>query len=451
MVVGSRTSRLGSIAGVAVLLLPLAAGAAPPCAVTAMPDLSLGGRIEGVAGTLGPALVASVVTPSGGALMRTDGLAASSVVLAELPSVPWTQDAIADRGRLLVRMRQRPNGTDSMLWRTDGTAAGTVAVVADVPGPPGLPSLVVRGRQTLVALAGNVTAVWSLPARGASARHVGDVPSGTSPEGYLDRFVGHGRSAFFLSYDAAWFVGRRGAARDVLRWPTTAVPPQSDWVATTPRGVFVATHDEANARWDVWLLKGTRARRVGSHPASGLPDAQGERGGIETLIPTGGRRIFYTAADETGAWSLWTTRGGRSRWIAATPLPPDCHTSAQHHRTFCENRGLSPRIVIDERLYLVRDGAQERTTASGKATEPSALPALPPSLEREPVSVAGRVLFRSAYQGNAPVWQSDGTPEGTVPVAAWRDGQRSIVGASDRAFVLSDDSVEAFVLDCPRP
>lgn len=189
------------------------------------------------------------------------------------------------------------------LWRTDGTAEGTVLVTETVTGPPAFDDAVSIGRM-LIFLRG--TALWKTDGTSEGTALLAGYPS--APR----RLTAAGRQAFFLAPgqggEELWVTdGTPAGTRPVTNFPGLR-PFGADQVKIKALGnrVYVVANDGAHGP-EVWRSDGTPAgtRRITNLP---VPNPF-LRTVAAHFVAEVGSRIVVQAADRQGRLKLWSVQG----------------------------------------------------------------------------------------------------------------------------------------------
>lgn len=338
------------------------------------------------------------------------------------------------------------------LWRTDGSAAGTVLVRAAWAGADqdfGLASLwpaTAAGAQLFFAAgsgAGDSTELWRTDGTSEGTRLVKDIwPGAQSALHPLFAFarpvVVGDRLLFFAAHpDIGWEPwisdgsdAGTSTVRDIFRTPSSQEPFLSlDFAFPTDadgRLYFRAMTGERAA--ELWTSRGTpgSTRRV-----EGLLAELGGRG-FSWPVATAGRRLVFTAHDPDVP-ELWATE---SDGTAASPLA-SIEWSNGFGTSFAGRGYFHARDDSGDRLW-VSDGSTDHT---GPLIEDADFSA---DWLMSFAEVRGRLYFTAGRAATGEeLWSSDGTPEGTALVrdllAGPQSGQpRNLTASDDRLFFTAE-------------
>jgi|CXWL01.1.fsa_nt_gi ELWxxDGT repeat protein len=281
------------------------------------------------------------------------------------------------------------------LWRTDGTATGTMSyleqeslggTVSGVVEAGNLDYIFVRGRFGDPVPCG----VWAAP-RGSEAPRCVSVPS-VNAKG---RTLVHQGQLYFVDGDG-WFRSQ-GLSTAIRLGDGDGTLAPGPALAATSRAVYLLRHSS------LWATDGTPA---------------GTRQIVETgktashLVALGDRLFFNVAGTGGEPGTLWTSDGTESGTRPLIPYP--------------EDRELGPITAVASRLFVVTEGPdswEELWTVDLGSPIPELtmlrrLRRLNSEDAAACVAVGSRVVFSAvdSIRGQE-LWASDGTDEGTLPVA----------------------------------
>jgi ELWxxDGT repeat protein len=326
------------------------------------------------------------------------------------------RDWTPGRGRGYFIARHRTLGT--ALWKTDGTAAGTLAVAAPSPGRtvPLWLAGALRGRLLLAISGGEPELWWSdgtkrgglrpfteiVPGLGAAMVSAARVVSGRA---FLVVDDGRqGRQLWTSDGTAAGTIPVTSFARDPLR--EIGIP----LLRKGRRWYFVA--DDGFHGRELWRTDGTRqgtqlAIDLCPGPCSSDPQDLSVR---DYGDPSG---ILFTASAPGGPRALWQTDGTPQETSRVTPPGVEATTGIQYADYF-ENFFAARTADLGEELW-VTGGTPETTKLwvdLGLKEDSGSHPSL--------IGAAGDRLF---FQTHAPavgygLWTSDGTTAGTSRIPA---------------------------------
>jgi ELWxxDGT repeat protein len=361
---------------------------------------------------VGPHLVFSAADGSGGAqlfaTLSSGGIVALSAALDEaagaaLPVEAWS---LGDRAIIVARVNEHVYD----LWGTDGTPTGTVRLLTSPAGPIELVGS--HSDALLLLLPGHE--LWRSDATALGTQKVVD----------LDDV--HSTRELALD-DGLLFISDRGDRREKL-WRTdgtadgTALvinlnPTGSDPrpIAEGPIRIGAAAYFSASngfGRGELWRTDGT--------PTGTLRLTDSASMSVGRLVAASDR-LFFTAYTESSGTQLWATDGSLAGAEQLTQITPS--TPAEPLRLFT-SFGAALYFAADDGsgLELWRsDGTASGTALLREiAAGPRGAFDVDEATQLDPqlTEVAGRVLFLAADGAHGiGLWRTDGTPNGTEPVA----------------------------------
>ncbi|HKI00580.1 MAG TPA: ELWxxDGT repeat protein, partial [Thermoanaerobaculia bacterium] len=330
--------------------------------------------------SLGGSLVLQASDGIASDLWKTDGTAAGTVPLADIypgPTSGRPQELTALGGSMLFQATEETHGGE--LWATDGTAAGT-GLLADLdnsPGTPGsFPEELTRLNGLILFRAG--ARLWKSDGTAAGTEALGDF---SDPVG-LERLDG-----------TVLFAGRDGEGEELWR---------SDG---TPEGTLLV-------------------KDIASGPASSSPGQ----------ITAAGSLAFFSAVEAATGRELWKTDGtyeGTALVKDIRPGPGDSIRLTWDSAARPEDRLVAVGATF---FFPADDGAageelwKSDGTAAGTVLVRDVFPGPRSSEIRWLIAAGGRVFF-VADDGvhGRELWVSDGTPAGTRLVLDFLPGPGSSV------------------------
>jgi ELWxxDGT repeat protein len=316
-------------------------------------------------------------------------------------------------GTIFFVCNDASNGSE--LWKSDGTAAGTVLVKDIVPGsngssPDNLTN--VNGTLFFTSMASNGVELWKSDGTAAGTVLVKDIYAGstgsapdnlTNVNGILYFTANDGTSGYELWKSDGTAAGTV-LVKDIYAGSTGSNP---DNLTNVNGALFFTADDETNGR-ELWKSDGTAAGTVlvkdiyvgstGSAPG-GLTNVNG--------------MLFFTADDETNGRELWKSDGTE----AGTVLVKDIYVGST---------GSAPsyRANVDGMLFFsASDGINGNElwksdgTAAGTVLVKDIHAGVFNSNPSYLTNVNGTLFFSAGdgMNGNE-LWKSDGTAAGTVLV-----------------------------------
>ncbi len=333
-------------------------------------------------------------------LWRSDGTAAGTMRV----TAPDLGQRIFDSVRFLdmsdIRFFTASDAARGLeLWRSDGTAVGTFPVADVNPGPEGSSPSDLTGMDDAL--------LFTATGPDGSRRlwRTDGTLEGTAPLAVVDG--GPGGTAFRRTGDALFaFFGRQvwrtdGTAEGTVLladFPRGAPDSCSGWEMAELDGSLLLRGYDVDGGLELWRTDGTTA---GTARVAGI-ERLGESSWPSKLIEASGT-WFFNASEPVGGLALWATDGtpaGTTRLsdtAAFKPVAMDGVLFWTWHRHLWTSVGTSAgtRAIIDE-------------TSSG-------------FWQAEHLTeVNGTLFFRAiGGPGGGGLWKSDGTAAGTVPVASF--------------------------------
>ena len=367
-------------------------------------------------------------------LWKSDGTAAGTVRVAPFEPIEADQVRSAAAGGLLFFW-----GQGHQLWRTDGTEAGTFQLGVQpccsssvIVGVGGTAFFLIREGESPFAL-------WASDGTVAGTRQVRPGDSGPADPSGLTAFQG---KLYFTATDPVH--GRELWKSDGTAAGTVLVKDIHPGSDSNP--VFLTVHagrlwffaDDGGHGRELWKSDGTAA---GTVLAADLEPGAGSFGARD-LISLGDRLLIL---DDRNFYSgFWVSDGT----AAGTGL--------------VGTRNVNARAVFKGRLYFgsydpdfheflwIADGAGVRP-AFDSAFRPIPYP-------RRFAALDDHLLFNTG-EDDVPLWQTDGTPEGTVPLLSEtfpgsNGAAGELVRAGSRVFFPAfsrEDGVELWAVDEAAP
>lgn len=345
-------------------------------------------------------------------LWRTDGTAAGTVLLRSGFQIrPQPMRGVA--GRLLFGGATAQHGHEP--WTSDGSVAGTVLLRDVLPGPNGslvaTPFAEFAGRGVFTATDGvHGYEPWSTDLTAAGTVLLADLQPGPA-DSFAERYAEAAGRLWFRAYDAAggepWCSDGTSAGtfrvRDVN--PTGASQPEL-FTALGNRVFFVA--DDGVLGREAWISDGTAVgtvllRDIGKLTQGSLPS------GLEAF----GLRTLFTAFEPGVGRELYVTDGTMAGTTLLRDLTPG--PAATFYSPGVLWRGAWWSLAAGGgSLRLVRtDGTPAGTT--GFLVPGTFAPGAP-------VVLGDRLLFLTSTSVSTTLFASDGTAAGTTALASFVGG-----------------------------
>jgi ELWxxDGT repeat protein len=348
-------------------------------------------------------------------LWVSDGTTDGTTVVTNLPPSSQPLDDLTDLNGLLLFRNSRG------VWRSDGTAAGTVLFMSPVGSGAGdLPPLqraMARVGDTVYVAAANAgaTTLRTTDGTGIGTRTVAQIPA--SPVTWMQE--AGGRLIFIAGGDLWTSDGTADGTVPVKDFTTDTAARQPDLVAVAPDGaVYLHANDGAGrGLWRSDLTHGGTVllRRHDAGTASSAPSR---------FTPVG-NSVYFEAQDGVHGRELWKTDGTPGGTYLVRDFMPGPVSS-------------SPRQwgAVNGRLLFNVDvpfGSTETWSTDGT----------PEGTLRFPVQQS--TVLTTAEMGNAlywldtiGLWKSDGTPSGTAMFLQNQTGASSDLVAVGTNLYFSD-------------
>jgi ELWxxDGT repeat protein len=362
-------------------------------------------------------------------LWRSDGTSSGTFLLKDIISGPGSPqiNQLKDLNGTLL-FSGFTNSGRLLLWKSDGTREGTIAV----GGSPDNPQCFQNVGDAMFFLSSN--AVWK--SDGASATMVSSATptiacSSAAAGGlfYYTASAGNGSTELWRSdgTPAGTFIVKAGL-RGLLN--------SSRGVAAIGSTLFFSVDDSTNGL-ELWRTDGTIEGTTLVKDISPGPDSSSPT----NLLNINGTLHFF-AKDETGGWGLWQSNGTSEGTVLVkyvSPVagsPPDQLTNVNGRLFFAANDGVNGREL------WISDGTSEGTNLL-KDVLPGAASSEPRSL----TNING-ILYFSANDGihGHELWRSDGTAAGTYQLSEIASGPASslpssIVSLNNTIVFNADDGI----------
>jgi ELWxxDGT repeat protein len=368
-------------------------------------------------------------------LWKSDGTASGTVRVGPFEPVEADQvRSAAAGGKLFFR------GQSNQLWRTDGTEAGTfqlgVQLCCNSPEIVG-----VGGTAFFAARVGEgPIGLWASDGTAAGTRQVRPGDSGPVDPSSLIAFQG---KLYFAATDPV--RGRELWRSDGAEAGTVLVKDIHPGSDSNP--IFLTVHagrlwffaDDGDHGRELWSSDGTAAGT-----ALAVDIAPGERSFGVTLLVSLGDQLLTIEGGQSWASQIWVSDG-----TPAGTRPIDIRT-VNAHAVFKGGFYFGSYEDDFHEFLWVADGAGVRPVFD------SAIRPIPSP--RRFAALDGHLVFNTG-EDDVPLWQTDGTPEGTFPILPetfpGSDGAAGeLVRAGLRVFFPAysrEDGVELWAVDEATP
>lgn len=374
-------------------------------------------------------------TPDAGIeLWKTDGTAAGTVMVKDIypgSTSSGPNNFIAYNNALYFSAMDPVNGVE--LWKSDGTAAGTVLVADIWPGSGwSMPSgfAVVNNILVFSADSPNIgREVWRSDGTTAGTFLLKDLSTGSSdPQSFV-----RASAVYFVSNSALWITD--GSMNGTFPMGAGGNTPTQLTPMSTGR-LFFASNDASGN--ELWTTNGSTAGTVlvkdifpGGN--SGIPYNLTDVNGI----------CYFVATDGVNGFELWKSDGTAAGTVLVKDINPGANSS--NPSFLCNVNGT---------LYFAADNGangmelwKSNGTAVGTVLVKDINPGIAASNPRNLVNLNG-TLFFSANNGSAgeELWRSDGTAAGTTLVkdvnpGATTSAPTKLFAAGTKLYFSADDGI----------
>jgi ELWxxDGT repeat protein len=344
------------------------------------------------------------------------------------------------------------------LWRTDGTAAGTVQVSLAALNPSGL--TVLNGTLYFSADGLDGRELWKSDGTAGGTTLVKDIYPGTTPY-------------YYSGYFGGWWIDR--------------INSSSPSDLTNLNGtLFFTASDESGGR-ELWKSDGTAAGTVrvkdifpgssGSQPSEltvvngtlffnawnngyKLWKSDGTAAGttlVKDILPGGSSNprdltnlngtLIFTADDGTNGVELWKSDGTAAGTVLLRNIHPGSSSSHPDLNSSTSSWGTKDAAILNGILYFTAfDGTNGRElwrtdgTPAGTFLVKDVTPGGASSWAMDLAVARGKLFFTADDGSNAlKLWQSDGTATGTVPVTTFAASRLTNVNGT--LLFVADDGI----------
>ncbi|MCB9871726.1 MAG: hypothetical protein H6837_17870 [Planctomycetes bacterium] len=413
-------------------------------------DLNTGSSFDGHSAPQSMVSDGSVVyfvafeTTSAWSLWKTDGTAAGTVQLG--PGGVAPTHLFLDGSRLYFRSFTTSAGYEP--WTSDGTSSGTRMIHDIVPGPtssnPSSFFKALTGRVLFSADDGKIGAeLWETDATAQNTKIVDDIHRplpGSSDSGAAFSLTTSVGRTYFSAFDgqdpALWSTDGTAAGTRMIR-KVNVGGGDYQWMASHNTSLFFNAGDAANGT-ELWLSDGTSA---GTRLLRDI--APGAGNSYPREFTAAGKLMFFSADDLVHGRELWASDGS----TAGTRLVRDIRASGDSNPAEMVALG---NVLLFAAYDDVAGGELWRSdgTEAGTFLVKDLRPGNMQNSTRDPWSSqphAFCVVGRHAYfiandlpngQVGYQLFRTDGTSAGTVKLADGRFAQTAVVG--DTLFVTDE-------------
>jgi ELWxxDGT repeat protein len=347
-----------------------------------------------------------------GILWRTDGTGAGTYALGVRVSRQYfdTPPVLGPDGKTLFFSGCTPTPRypdDCEPWRSDGTLAGTRQIRDLSPGPGSSQPRAFAGQRGRVLFIAN-GGLWSTDGTAAGTKALFRPPGA-----YVDSLLVHGTDVYVLAGGDLWvFDTKKGVGRFVRGFPEEFGSHFNLIVGVfleeVGGRVFLFQFDLNHVLYAFWETDGTRAgtRALGPPRAFSLANGQ--------LFAVGGGRLVFAAAEGGGPARLRSVAPGTRQPVLLTGCPEGCPTVRVDIPT--------PAVVYHDRLYFAgadrRHGVELWSTDGTPQGTQRVADLCPGACDGGPAQIRvalDRLVFADP---KGDLWASDGTTAGTARLAA---------------------------------
>ena len=362
---------------------------------------------------------------TGGRLWKSDGTAAGTVPVS--PLAVFNGNLTAMNGTLFFAASDGTNGHE--LWKTDGTAAGTVLVKDIYPGIGAYhtaPSNLANVNGTLFFTAHDGThgvELWRSDGTTAGTVLVKDIDTRTH-ESVPRNLTEVNGTLFFGADDGThgfelWKSDGTAAGTALVKDIFPGSNPINAWSApanlTAVNGTLFFTADDGTHGWELWKSDGTAAgtvmvKDIYTGSSGGVP-----LGSAPADLTNVNGTLFFTARDAGNGRELWKSDGT----AAGTVLVKDIFPGGSLYP-------FPPRYLTNVNgtlFFSADDGVHEVElwksdgTADGTVMVKDIFPGSAYSEPRELTNINGTLFFEARGETQGwELWRSDGTAAGTSEV-----------------------------------
>ena len=392
----------------------------------------------------------------GSELWKSDGTAAGTVMVADInpgSAGSGPSNLTSVNGELFFSANDGADGTE--LWKSDGTAAGTVMVKDLYPGVytgynggaypnSSSPSNVVNVNGTLFFTANDGvhgSELWRSDGTAAGTVLVTDIWSGSGSSN-PSKFANVNGTVFFSAYNGSygtelWKSDGTAAGTVLVKDINTNSSNASSYPEdlTNVNGtLFFDANDGVHGR-ELWKSDGTATGTVLVKDVNSGSHGSNTASYPRSLTNVNGT-LFFSANDGSHGTELWKSNGTE----AGTLMVKDINPGRNHsYPCFLTNVNGTLFFVAQEGVHgreLWKSDGTEAGTVLVKDINPGSASAFP----RQHIgnlTAVGKTLFFAADDGvhGEQLWKSDGTKAGTVLVKA--------IGSGKQGFELARSSYDA--------
>ena len=382
----------------------------------------------------------------GNELWKSDGTASGTVLVRDIhPGPPGSSPTELTNAGGVVFFRAETSETSAELWKSDGTADGTVLVRDIVPGiGSGYPKSI-RALGSVVVFIANDPAeyrdvLWRSDGTENGTVQIHVPPWATTHIQYL---TAAGSLAFFAGFDG---TAQRTYRTDGTSAGTFPIGPFAyEYVAAGTRVFFIGDTDLEG--WELWVSDGSVAgSRMVKDIYPGWPS-----GATSDLTPFGDR-VLFTGFEDVIGLAPWISDGTEAGTVRLASVAPGSSPGGPAYMVLGSTAVFISDAYPSPVQLWVTDGSPAGTHVVTELSRGGTV---------ETPSIIGRAgpyaYLRSADMDRGfELWRTDGTAPGTLLVSeltagAGREGSTDflrVFAVGDRLlFDVLDSPVTAFVTD----
>ncbi|HEY0512483.1 MAG TPA: ELWxxDGT repeat protein [Thermoanaerobaculia bacterium] len=348
-------------------------------------------------------------------------------------------EQVVQAGQHLFLWRTRRTDFRSVLWATDGTAAGTVQLTTHPEDFSRGETSIVPFKDHVYWMEGDATVpnqVWTSDGTVAGTGKAFDLPDPTTPP------VG-----VLAAGDALYVLAVTPQAQGFQVWRTDGTAAALRKVFTTGLSLNFAGFDSSGSSLALFLENASHVYELWKVDAAGGVHLHDFLGRSRDVVTYQGAFYFLNLSDVTANdFGLWRSDGTAASTTLVHRFPNPGGAEPGTMRTFATVFAGKLFFTVDDGIHGAELWSSDGTaagTALVKDLNPGPAGSAPSDL-----AVAGGRLFFSADDGvhGFELWQSDGTAAGTrlvedlAPEAA-SSYPTSMTAAGDRLYFAADDGL----------
>ena len=324
------------------------------------------------------------------------------------------------------------SGIDQTLWATDGTLTGTIQLSSTITSEGGV---VLNGKYIFSgSTAATGSEIYITNGTVAGTKLVKDIFPGTTGSDPDAGFAVLGNYVYFTAVTAAggrelWRTDGTAAnttlVKDIVAGPTSSFIKDSSELTSTGNYLLFDVKTAANGI-ELWRSDGTSANTfilkdinpgaVSSHPGK--------------FYPYKNNQVFFVATDATHGEEIWVTNGSAAGTVLLKDINPGADSSTYIPIEIAPGFNfpyplfLTFHIFNNRLFFMANDGVHgsaiwvtDGTNANTSLLKVIGTDTVPTSFLTilDAINVPGKFIFPfSNLDDRYELWQSDGTPGGTV-------------------------------------